>query len=280
MKPMRWFVTLAAMAATVAVAEGPQPFLFLKTGEKFATQETAGPTVSGLTAYLGDKLSGSTNAFAPRVLNDPVKAAELCAAQKPSLGIVTPGFYLTYAKPLGMEPLLETKREQVPSERYVLVVRTNAPVDLKSLEGKTIATVLAPEQRYVTAVILQGKLGAEPHLRTIPNIELALFSLADGAQGAPDAVLVDEPTWKLFQSDQEIGPGLKSVFQSDELPRDLVVVFHPNAGDLDTKKVTAILKSMGGQDPGQSILRSIRVESFEDINKERLAKARTQFQAP
>ena len=49
MKP--WLLSLfAALGVGVtARAEGPRPFLFLKTGEKFATQEIAAPTVSGLT---------------------------------------------------------------------------------------------------------------------------------------------------------------------------------------------------------------------------------------
>src|SRR5277367_6805428 len=104
-----------------ARAEGPRPFLFLKTGEKFATQEIAAPTVAGLTGYIGEKIGGATNVFAPRVMNDPVKAAEFSGKSKPALGIVTAGFYLMYAKTLGMEPLLEIKRAGVKEERCVLV---------------------------------------------------------------------------------------------------------------------------------------------------------------
>ena len=38
-----------------------------------------------------------------------------------------------------------------------------------------------------------------------------------------DAVLVEDAAWKLFEKDEELGPKLKAVYQSDELPRDLVV---------------------------------------------------------
>src|SRR6266404_9642837 len=135
---------IAVLGVSVAArAEGLRPFLFLKTGEKFATQEIAAPTVAGLTAYIGEKVAGATNAFEPRVMNDPVKAAEFSGKSKPALGIVTAGFYLTYAKALGMEPLLETKRTGVKEERYVLVARKEASDDLSKLEGKTIATPLA-----------------------------------------------------------------------------------------------------------------------------------------
>ena len=50
-------------------------FLFLKTGEKFATQEAAGPTVAEFVKTLG--------AYEPQVFNDPTKAIEFCAAKKP-----------------------------------------------------------------------------------------------------------------------------------------------------------------------------------------------------
>ena len=76
-------------------------FLFLKTGEKFATQETAGPAVTEFMTTLAQPLSVK---FAPWVGNDPAKAVEYVTAKKPSFGIVTPGFYLAYAKALEMKP--------------------------------------------------------------------------------------------------------------------------------------------------------------------------------
>src|SRR5882757_5655974 len=125
---------MAAMSvALVARAESPRPFRFLKTGEKYATQEIAAPTVAGLTTYIGEKVTGATNAFEPRVMNDPVKAAEFSGKSKPALGIVTAGFYLTYAKALGMEPLLEIKRTGVKEERYILVTKKDGAEDLAKL---------------------------------------------------------------------------------------------------------------------------------------------------
>ena len=244
-------------------------FLFLKTGEKFATQETAGPTVAEFTHYLGD--------YDPQVLNDPVKAAEFCAAKKPPLGIVTPGFYLAYAKALGIEPLLEVRRQQVPAERYDLVVKKSAPEDLNALTGKTIATTLSPEQRYVLSVVLKGKLGEEMRLKSVTDVEGAVFDLAEGSTNAADAVLVEEAAWKLYEKDDELGPKLKVVYQSDDLPRDLVVLFRPNAGDVKVEKLKATLKDMGKTEAGRKILDSIRVEAFVDIDKDRLTKAQTLF---
>jgi hypothetical protein len=238
-------------------------FLFLKTGEKFATQEMAGPTVAEFTKTLGD--------YEPQVLNDPARAVEFCSAKKPPVGIVTPGFYLAYGKSLGLEPLLEVRRQNVPAERFVVVTAKDAGDDLR---GKTIATTLSKEERYVTAVILHGKLGEEVRLKVVNDPEGAAFDLVEGAKGAADAVLMEEGTWKVIEKDEELGSKLKAAFTSDELPRDLVVVFRPNAEGLDTGKLTAALKNADKQ-----ILASIRVEAFVDVDHERLKKAQALFHA-
>lgn len=263
---------LAAITAAVFAAQlsSACPFLFLKTGEKFATQELAGPTVEGLTMYVGEKLDGMTNSFSPRVFNDPIQAVEFCAAKKPGLGIVTPGFYLAYAKALGMEPLLEVQRERIPSERYVLVARADAGEDFSE---KIIATTLAAEERYVNSVILQGKYGRDVRLKSVADVEVAVFDLVEGAKGAADAVLMEEAAWSLFKDDAELGPKLKVVYRSQDLPRPLVVVFRPHPAEVDAQKLKGILKEMSGSEQGRRVLKSIRVEAFVEMDKERLAKA-------
>jgi ABC-type phosphate/phosphonate transport system substrate-binding protein len=265
-------VAIGAMAVlSVYSAESQRTFLFLKTGEKFATQETAGPTVAAFTHYLG--------AYEPQVMNDPAKAVEFCTTKKPPLGIVTPGFYLTYAKALGIEPLLEVRRQKVPAEQYVLVVKKSAPDDLAALKGKTIATTLGAEQRYVIGVVLKDKLGEEVRLKPITDVEGAVFDLVEGAKNAADAVLAEDAAWKLFEKDEELGPKLKVAFSSDELPRDLVVLFRHNADGVDVEKVKSVLKDMGNNDAGKQILNSIRVEAFVDIDKDQLSKAQALFYA-
>jgi ABC-type phosphate/phosphonate transport system substrate-binding protein len=280
MSPMKLLV-LSLMAALglglVARAESPRPFLFLKTGEKFATQEIAAPTVAGLTAYIGEKVVGATNAFEPRVMNDPVKAAEFSGKGKPVLGIVTAGFYLTYAKALGMQPLLETKRTGVKDERSLLVTKKDGVEDLAKLEGKTIATTLAGEQRYVVSVILQGKVGEEVRLQQTMDVEGAVFDLAESSKKAADAVLLETGAWDLFKGDPDSGGKLKVIFQSEELPRDLVVVFGPKSDAVNIDKLKQVLKDMNGNADGQKVLQSIRVDAFTDIDSNRLSMAEKLF---
>lgn len=262
---MNWFMVIAAIG-----------FLFMKTGEKFATQETAGPTIALFTTYAGEK---NGQAFEAKIFNDPSKAIEYCAAAKPPVGVVTPGFYLTYAKALGMEPLLEANRQKIDAERYVLVVRKNAPDDPAALAGRTIATPLAAEQRFVLAVVLQNKLGDETRLKTVLDTEGAIFDLAEGAKNAADAVLLEESSWKMIHEDADLGPQVKAVFTSADMPRNLVVLFRENAGKLDSAKLKESLKAMAADPAGKGILENIRVESFTDIDEGRLQKARNLFHA-
>jgi len=278
--PLLQGIAFVLLSATIALANGgPRPFLFLKTGEKFATQETAGSTVKGLTDYIGQKLAVS---FEPKVMNDPAKAAEFCETGKSVVGIVTPGFYMQYGKMLGLEPVLETRREGIAAERYVLVASDNpkrspSGAGLEAWRGATIATTIAAEQRYVLGVVLQGKLGEDARLKSTVDIEGAVFNLADGAKNAADAVLVEEGAWKLFEGDPELGPKLKVIYRSDELPRALVVLFGGNATGVKAEKLKTVLKAMNDSEEGKTILRNMRVQSFVDLDKERLAKAEALF---
>ena len=238
-------------------------FLFLKTGEKFATQESAGPTVALLTAYLGQQTGVP---FEPRVLNDPGPAAEYCAAVKPAAGIVTPGFYLAYGRSLGMEPILEIVRQPIVAERYVLVTKG---AELAALTNQPIATLLAAEPHFVTRVILQGKLGATVQLQPITDTEGAVMDLVEGAKNAAAAVLLEAGAWQVIQADPELGPQLKVVFTSDELPGNLVVLF---PGSLPADKLKAALQATPVE-----LRDSVRVAKFNNLQQDRLQRASALF---
>jgi hypothetical protein len=256
-------------------ASEARPFLFLKSGEKFATQEAAGPSLIPFTEYISGKAGVS---FEPRIMNEPVKAAELCAARKPPLGIVTPGFYLAYAKALGMEPLLQVKRTGMAAEKYVLVGRKDGGDRLEDWQGRTVATALAGEANYVLSVILQGKLGRESRLKPTSDAEGDLFALAESTKNAPELVLVEESAWKTFAEDGDLVAALKVLFLSDDLPKDLVVVFGANATGVDTGKVATALQEMSADESGKNILTAIRVDGFEGVDKEKLEKSEKLFQ--
>lgn len=249
-------------------------FLFLKTGEKFATQESAGATVGEFTACVA-KATGDVN-FEPRVLNDPVKAVEFCTTKKPPVGIVTPGFYLAYQKALDMEPLLEVRRQKVATERYVVVVKKGAGDGLDAVKGKVLATTLAAEERYVIGVILQDKL-SEVRLKAVTDIEGAVFDIVEGVKDSAGAVLMEEAAWQAMEKDEELGPKLKAAYRSEELPGALVVAFRANVGKLDLCKLKTAMTSLGKTDDGRKTLGSIRVEVFEDLNQPRLKKAQESF---
>jgi ABC-type phosphate/phosphonate transport system substrate-binding protein len=249
-------------------------FLFLKTGEKFATQETAGQTVGEFTACVAKAIGGV--GFEPCVLNDPVKAVEFCTTKKPAVGIVTPGFYLAYQKALDMEPLLEVRRQKVEKERYVVVVKKGAGDGLDAVRGKVLATTSAAEERYITGVILQDKV-AELRLKPVTDIEGAVFDLVEGAKDAAGAVLLEEAAWRAMEKDEELGPKLKVAHRSEELPGTLVVAFRPNVGKLDLCKLKAALTSMNKSEEGRATLGSIRVEAFDKLNEPRLKKAQESF---
>jgi hypothetical protein len=279
MKIATWLAAiLLGCMTTVLHAANPVPAVFIQTGEKFATQEQAGSSVQALAGYISQQMTVSTNLFQARIFNDPAKAIGYITSQKAAVGIVTPGFYLTYVKALGMEPILETKRIGVAEERYVLVARKDAVTQLADLAGKTIGTQLAAEQRFVGGVLLQDKLGQEIRLQTLDDVEAAVFGLLEKAKDSPNAILMEESTWvSLFQPDQEVSAALQVVHRSEPVPGNLVVTFTANVGNLDLAKFKAAVAGMNTTDDGKAILRNIRVESFNEINHERLDRSRTLF---
>jgi len=234
-------------------------FLFLKTGEKFATQEVAGPTVAGFTSYVATQLGDVQ--FAPVVMNDPQKAAELVAVKKPAVGIVTPGFYFAHADAL--TPLLEVQRAGVPVEKYVVVARKGT-----DWKGKPVATSLAAESRYVQRVILRG----ESPLTPVADVETALFDLAAGKGAA--AVLVEAEAWKLFAGDPELAGELVVVQESEALPGSLVVAC---AGWTGGDRLKQALKKMGETEEGKKVLASLRVAAFTEVDQDRLKQAEKRF---
>jgi ABC-type phosphate/phosphonate transport system substrate-binding protein len=167
---------------------------------------------------------------------------------------------------------LETKRTGVPAERYIVIAKKDAGGDLT---GKVVATTLAAEERYVIGVVLQAKFGRELRLKPVTDIEGAVFDLVEGVKAAADAVLMEQGAWALFKDDPELGPKLKVVFESSELPRDLVVRF----GSIEAEKIKSVLKQMSESEEGKRILRSIRVDAFVDVDRERLAKVQMLFHA-
>ncbi|NQU11633.1 hypothetical protein HQ590_12640 [bacterium] len=270
-------VLLGCLLVVPAARAAPRPFLVLKTGERFATQEIAAPTVAGLTAWLGEKLAGGTNAFAPHVFNDPKAAVEFCARTPPVAGIVTPGFYLTYAQTLDLEPVLETQRQGVPADRFVLVARQDTPGELAAWAGKSLVTTLAAEEPYVLRVILEGKLGRELRLQPTTDVEGSLLDLAEGSAGAADLVLVEEAAWEPLAADPELAAKLRVLFRSADLPHELVVVIGAAANALDPAKLGEGLQALGEDEAGRRVLASIRVRAFEPVDQQRLNRARELF---
>jgi len=253
------------------------PFLFLETGEKFATQETAGPTVKGLTSYLGNVIGFQ---FEPYIFNRPQNADDFAVSKKPLFGIVTTGFYLCYRTTLGMVPLLEVKRAQIPEQRYVLIARKGTPSDLSKWKDKKIATTLAAENRYVIGVILEYKLGKEVNLVSTSDEEGSVLDMAEGLPNAADAVLINEAVWKLFEDDPDLVSNLHTIYRSNEMPHSIVVAFKSNANGIGSDRLKTAFLEMPQNEQGQQIMSSIRVAEFVEVNDTRLKYVQALYDAP
>jgi ABC-type phosphate/phosphonate transport system substrate-binding protein len=109
------------------------------------------------------------------------------------------------------------------------------------------------------------------------DVEGAVFDLAEGSKKTADAVLLETGAWDLFKDDPDSGGKLKVLYQSEELPHDLVVAFASKSEVVNLDKLKQVLRDMNGNEDGQKVLQSIRVDSFVDIDSGRLSKAEKQF---
>src|SRR5258706_392776 len=115
-------------------------FLFLKTGEKFATQETAGPTLAEFTNALG--------ADEPQALNDPAKAFDLVEGTKGGAGVVLmeEGTWKVIAKDDELGPKLKAAftGEELPGALVVVFGPNVAKIDaskFKNADKQLLASI-------------------------------------------------------------------------------------------------------------------------------------------
>ena len=272
-----WISTICLLASVVS-AQTPEPkpipFLVLKTGEAFATQEKAGPYLKAFGEVLGARTGGAV--YDIRIHNVPASAADWCAEAKPAAGIVTPAFYLEHRQALDLRPILFTRRHGEPSEKYALLVRKGSGVRPEGLAGKPVATTVAAEAGYVRSVVFP----TQPlDLKSEKNLADAVLAMTEKDPDAPAAVLADRATRKFFEEDPLTWPELEIAGESDPLPPDLVVVFGKNAPEGFAAKLKNALLGITKDDAGRKACEAIQTDGFGEVDSELLKKAEERWKS-
>lgn len=258
-------VAILALVSLALWAEDPPAttFLVLKTGEPGAEPERAGPFLKSWAAYV------SARAGAPQegvITSDPARAVELAKERRPAWGVVTPSFFLERGKELALRPLLETRRGGHATERFTVVVRKGA-----TWGDAEVATQLSAEAAYLGRVVFAGK---EVRPRAAENLADAVYAMIEGDHDAPPAVLLDRASRAFFEEDELTWPKLDVVWESEELPPDLVVGFGEALTPEAEGKLREALVGMPSDEEGKRICRNLQTEGFGEVDLARWERAR------
>ncbi len=260
----------------VALAQAKEPmelgFAVYKLGEVNATDEMAGKPIDDLCAFLDTKVEGAK--FVRRgVRNKPDDALKLLKDEKlpVAAAIVSPGFYLAHKDTLKLTALGEARRGGFNGEQFVL--RGKARIEGYPY-GKRVATNLAAEPDWLNKVVLPmpaGGRGKPVEWVHYNNLMDAGYEIADAEDEAPDFVLLDRVSAKVFDEDQDLKT-LKSGWQGEVLPQELVVEVD---GRLGAKRdgFKQALAGLDGSDAGKKLGVTLQTANFPAPDEKRIAAA-------
>ncbi|MCA8946117.1 MAG: hypothetical protein KDB29_07815 [Planctomycetes bacterium] len=272
------FAGVAVTARVSAQDDKPKSFglVVYKLGEKFATDEKAGEAIDKFAGYLDSNIEGA-DFKRLGVRNKPDDALKLFKdeAKPVAVAIVSPGFYYTHKSDLKLTALAEAQRDGKDGEQYTLVGA--AKVDSYPA-GKRIATSMSADTDWLNKAVLRAPKDAKPVVWVqYDNLLDAGYEIIDEEDGAPDFILVDRTTLKLYESDDDLKT-LKKGLQSEVLPQDLVVEVDGRLGEKrDALKKT--LANLDQTDEGKKIGELLQSPKFPAPDTTRLEKVQKWYDA-
>lgn len=276
MRLMYSLICVAALALgfSVSIAQEARPaelgLSVFKLGEINANDKQAGQAIDKLAQHLSDQVKDAR--FTRRgVRNKPDEALSLLKDDKSptALAIVSPGFYFKHKDSLKLTALAEARRGGFNGEQYMLVGKTKAE---KYPEGKKVATTLTADPDWLNKVVLPKPEGARPvQWVHFDNLADAGYLFVDEPENAPDFVLLDRVSLKVFQGDADL-KGLLAGLQSEVLPQDLVVEVDGRLGK-QRDAVTKALAELDKTDQGKKLGELLQTANFPAPDEKRLEAA-------
>lgn len=261
-----------------AVQGQPANFLVVKYGDEAATQSMAEEFLEEVAQYLSSSLGGQP--YKGWIANTPELAAQLLREKKPVVAFIPPGFYLEHLlNPSGtVDVLVQVPRFGATSEHYYIVASRAGKGGPGSLKGKTVYTTFSFDKAYLERVVFPLDLvpGRDFRLEPAENLSDAMFLLLEGAPGfepSTTAILLDEELKAFFQQDDLVWPSLHVIWQSKDLPRDIVVALGPSWKPGEKESLKRALLNMKASPQGSKLLDLMSSNGMQDLDKRRFEDA-------
>ena len=258
---------LLVVSVDVAAAER---LLIVQPGYPGSTEEAKG-FIDRLRREI--RSQGGPDISAGSYHNREKAALEAVRTEKPTIGVVSLGFYLAHRKALLLRPRLWSR----PDEPYHVLVKKGAAKTLVDLKGRSITGTPLVEFEFVRRIVFSDASVA-PVVKSWKLHPIPLFSkgVRDVRRGRKDAVLLSEREFngvKKLPSTAE----LEVIHTTPSFPVGVVVTFGKARRDKLGNAVTTALVGLERSHEGRDLLKTMGISGFTRVDAKRLTALEESF---
>lgn len=285
----------AILVLAPARAQEPSPtahVLLLRPGVDRATAAAAKPFLASLESWLGEHELPLIGAHpTTHLVGSTERADAIRSAHGPVLAIVPAAYWYTALSEPEHLPSPEhhaavvatLSRSETTRDRLALVARRDGgSSSLDELRGRNVHMQAGLDRRFLERAVFPADRPPFDWMQLQASTDLAddVFLLAEEPDDpeAPTALLLDGELCAFFErQDEELWQKLHVVWQSPELPRELVVALGKGWTPEARERVTTVLETMSDDDRGKALLQRMSADGFAAPDLEVLRSTRARF---
>jgi len=267
-----WILALL-ICAPLASAE---PLAMVACAPGFpGSTEDAQPHMDDFVAAAAPAAGWSKGSLTAVYTNVEEEGVRLLGEGGGALALVPLPFWLKHAETLGLRPVAQVEHETGAAQIWSLAAVKGKVSSPASLEGWEVAALTGYAPRFVTGPVL-GAWGGLPDGAKIVFTSRILGALRRAAQGEKVAAIVDEQQAEAIPV-LPFGAELEVVHRSEPLPAHLLCVVGERVDESRTEALVKGLMSLHETEDGATVLGSMQLVRFLEVDAEGLEKARLQY---
>jgi len=254
---------LAVLAAATTAVSGPKDIAIHLT-RLGGNSVLAQPYVDSFLRYIESAVGWAPNAMAGSFHVSKKNAIAYVARTQPGIGIMEPPLYFEYRQAWQLQIILQAESRDLVADQLHVVVKDPAVKGLADLKGRRLWTTLADYPRYLSKVVLDGRMDAASYF-ALDSVHNALTGARGVLRGDCDAAILDDDQWAKAK-EMEGGKDLRSIYDSPALPPLPVVVFGAALTAEERQALARALIGMSGTTEGAAICRKMHIGRFAEPN--------------
>ena len=180
------------------------------------------------------------------------------------------GFFLAHRADMKLVPLTTLSMGGTDTEKYYVIVKKGAYIDLDGLKGHTLSgNVLYEDVRFINRIIFNGKIDIDTYFKPTPTLR-PLSALRKLNTGGVDAVLVNEMQYRALQT-MPLFKEIDTVYISQPIPALGLMMNDTAVNNGIRDRVVTAVGQMCAIDEGRDICRNFGLEGFNPIKEGQLS---------